>query len=38
LYPEQQNHVQFGQAQQPELWDYADGVNTLGFIQDVAKS
>jgi len=38
LYPEQQNHVLFGQAQQPDLWDYADGVNTLEFIQDVVKS
>ncbi len=23
----------FGKAQEPELWDYADGVNTLAFIQ-----
>ncbi|MGD1890571.1 MAG: acyl-CoA reductase [Cyclobacteriaceae bacterium] len=38
MYTSHQNHVQFGQAQQPELWDYADGVNTLAFIQDVSKS
>lgn len=24
--------ISFGQAQQPELWDYADGVNTLAFV------
>ena len=24
--------IPFGQAQQPELWDYADGVNTLAFV------
>ncbi|MBL6449431.1 acyl-CoA reductase [Fulvivirga sp. 29W222] len=24
--------VNFGQAQQPELWDYADGVDTLKFL------
>lgn len=23
----------FGKAQEPELWDYADGINTLAFIQ-----
>lgn len=26
-------HTPFGQAQQPELWDYADGVNTLQFLK-----
>lgn len=26
------NHVPFGQAQSPELWDYADGVDTLDFL------
>lgn len=25
--------VGFGQSQQPRLWDYADGVNTVGFLQ-----
>ncbi len=24
--------VQFGKSQQPELWDYADGVDTLSFL------
>ena len=24
--------INFGQAQQPELWDYADGVDTLAFL------
>lgn len=27
------NSYPFGKAQEPELWDYADGVNTLEFIQ-----
>lgn len=27
-----QNHIPFGKAQQPELWDYADGVDTLDFL------
>ncbi len=26
------NQIPFGQAQSPELWDYADGVDTLQFI------
>jgi len=26
------NSFDFGQAQSPELWDYADGVNTLEFL------
>ncbi len=25
----------FGKAQQPELWDYADGVDTLGFLLEM---
>ncbi len=29
-------HVPFGQAQQPELQDYADGVDTLNFLLDLA--
>ena len=29
------NSVPFGQAQQPELWDYADGVNTLEFVNSL---
>lgn len=24
--------IPFGKAQQPELWDYADGVDTMGFL------
>ena len=27
--------IPFGQAQQPELWDYADGVNTLEFVNSL---
>jgi hypothetical protein len=26
------NSIPFGQTQQPELWDYADGVDTLAFL------
>jgi hypothetical protein len=26
------NNVPFGKSQQPELWDYADGVDTLDFL------
>ncbi|HET9488068.1 MAG TPA: acyl-CoA reductase [Chryseosolibacter sp.] len=26
-------HIPFGQAQAPELWDYADRIDTLGFLQ-----
>jgi hypothetical protein len=25
-------HIPFGKAQKPELWDYADGVNTMAFL------
>lgn len=28
------SHLPFGKAQKPELWDYADGVDTLAFLQD----
>ncbi|MEQ9441313.1 MAG: acyl-CoA reductase [Cyclobacteriaceae bacterium] len=38
LYPNQTNQVSFGKAQQPELWDYADEVNTLEFVQSVAQA
>ena len=24
--------VDFGQSQQPKLWDYADGVDTMAFL------
>ncbi len=27
-----ENHTPFGQAQRPELWDYADNVDTLDFL------
>ena len=27
--------VDFGRSQQPELWDYADGVDTLKFLQSI---
>jgi hypothetical protein len=26
------NSIPFGQTQQPQLWDYADGVDTLEFL------
>lgn len=26
-------HIPFGQAQMPEVWDYADGVDTLAFLE-----
>ena len=26
------SHFEFGKAQQPNLWDYADGKNTLHFL------
>ena len=26
------NHVAFGKAQQPELWDYADNIDTMKFL------
>ncbi|MCS6974942.1 MAG: acyl-CoA reductase [Cyclobacteriaceae bacterium] len=29
------NAVPFGQAQYPELWDYADGIDTLRFIESL---
>jgi hypothetical protein len=27
--------VSFGESQQPRLWDYADGVNTMAFLQTI---
>lgn len=30
-----ENEVKFGQTQQPELWDYADGINTLAFLSTI---
>lgn len=29
------NFVKFGQTQQPKLWDYADGVDTLQFLLNI---
>ncbi len=29
------NDVPFGKSQKPELWDYADGVDTLEFLGNV---
>lgn len=30
-----ENEVDFGQTQHPQLWDYADGVNTLEFLSKI---
>lgn len=30
-----ENEVSFGQTQHPQLWDYADGVNTLAFLSQL---
>ena len=30
-----ENEVSFGQTQHPNLWDYADGVNTLEFLSKI---
>ena len=27
--------IPFGKAQRPELWDYADGVDTMGFLMTI---
>ncbi len=27
-----QRHISFGMAQHPELWDYADGIDTMNFL------
>ena len=29
------NSVTFGQTQQPKLWDYADNVDTLAFLNNL---
>lgn len=31
----QPNHVPFGKTQKPELWDYADNVDTLSFLINI---
>ena len=30
-----ENEIKFGQTQHPELWDYADGINTLEFLSKI---
>ncbi len=30
-----ENEIAFGQTQNPQLWDYADGVNTLEFLSKI---
>jgi len=30
-----ENEIKFGQTQHPQLWDYADGVNTLKFLSAI---
>lgn len=30
-----QGHLPFGKTQEPELWDYADGANTLDFLKSI---
>ena len=30
-----ENSIDFGSAQNPELWDYADDVNTLNFLRNI---
>tara|TARA_R110001632_G_scaffold29662_2_gene78588 strand:+ start:7093 stop:8154 length:1062 start_codon:yes stop_codon:yes gene_type:complete len=30
-----ENEVKFGQTQHPELWDYADGINTIQFLSKI---
>lgn len=31
------NGISFGQAQYPELWDYADGIDTLKFLESISR-
>ena len=30
-----ENEIAFGATQHPQLWDYADGVNTLEFLANI---
>ena len=30
-----ENGLPFGSSQQPKLWDYADGIDTLSFLNDL---
>ncbi len=29
------NHIKFGQSQSPKLWDYADNIDTIEFLQKI---
>ena len=29
------NAIPFGQTQQPQLWDYGDGIDTMSFLIDL---
>ena len=29
------NEIKFGETQNPQLWDYADGINTLEFLAKI---
>lgn len=35
IFSKQDQHLTFGKAQQPELWDYADGVDTMAFLSEL---
>ena len=30
-----EDEITFGETQNPQLWDYADGVNTLEFLSKI---
>lgn len=30
-----ENEIKFGETQHPQLWDYADGINTLNFLSKI---
>lgn len=30
-----ENHVEFGKAQMPEIWDYADNIDTMNFLTEI---
>ncbi len=34
-HPEIENAIPFGKAQHPELWDYADGIDTIDFLRNL---
>lgn len=35
IVSKQSKHYSFGKAQQPELWDYADGLDTMAFLSEL---